>query len=125
MNNNRLIGVSALVVALALGSSVVFDPGARAMSPGTEGVTKPTPAAVDALAAIKAAHVQWAQWKLKKLGDYKGKIDGKGGPLTIAAIMKYQKQNGLKPTGWLDQATWDRIGRPPAAAWAPQHATAK
>ena len=112
MNYTRQVG---LVFALALGASFIGGPGAHAASANKQGWTKPTPAMVDSQAAVKSADVQWAQIKLKRLGYYHAAVDGKGGPKTIAAIMKFQKKNGLKQTGWLDQGTWGALYRQPMA----------
>lgn len=58
---------------------------------------------------VRAHQLLVAQRVLARDGDYKGKIDDKAGPRTVAAIETFQKQNGLKTTGWLDQQTWNRI----------------
>lgn len=46
-----------------------------------------------------------AQRKLADLGLYKSKVDGLPGPGTTAAIIGFQKANGLPATGQLDTAT--------------------
>jgi peptidoglycan hydrolase-like protein with peptidoglycan-binding domain len=50
-----------------------------------------------------------AQQTLKAEGFYRGPIDGKSGPRTLAAIEAFQKRYGLKQTGWLDQPTWSAL----------------
>ena len=55
------------------------------------------------------------QLLLKNLGYDPGKIDGDLGPLTSAAIMAFQKHNGLPESGMLDAATLTKLrtdGRP-------------
>lgn len=71
------------------------------------------------------ASVRELQEALNKLGftDAKGnklEVDGQLGPLTTAAIMKAQKQLGVKPDGKVDKALLDKIlkmkgGHKPAA----------
>jgi hypothetical protein len=46
-----------------------------------------------------------AQRKLAGLGLYTGKVDGRSGPGTSAAISKFQKIRGLPSSGQLDDAT--------------------
>lgn len=36
--------------------------------------------------------------------------DGFFGPTTVSRLSEWQRQNGLAPTGVVDQATWDRLG---------------
>lgn len=57
-----------------------------------------------------ADEVKQAQQKLKDDGDYKGAVDGKAGPQTMAAIKEFQQKNGLSQTGKLDQQTADKLG---------------
>ncbi len=61
-----------------------------------------------------AATIQWAQQILDQQGFYQGRASGKMDSATAAAISAYQKKNGLKATGRLDQATVDSMmrGRP-------------
>jgi len=54
---------------------------------------------------IYEAVLKQAQEKLKALGYYKGKADGKYGPGTRKALEAFQKDNKLQPTGLPDQAT--------------------
>jgi hypothetical protein len=46
------------------------------------------------------------QTALKNSGFNPGSIDGKLGVRTHAAIMKFQKANGLPADGWLDKQVW-------------------
>jgi len=50
------------------------------------------------------------QAALMRLGYYNGDIDGLLGPLTRAALMGFQKAQGLKQTGRMDVATLSRLG---------------
>lgn len=54
-----------------------------------------------------SATIQWAQQILDQQGLYQGRASGKLDSATAAAIAAYQKKNGLKSTGRLDQATID------------------
>jgi len=45
------------------------------------------------------------QQALKKAGFYKGEIDGRAGPKTKEAIMKFQKARGLKVDGVVGKRT--------------------
>ena len=49
--------------------------------------------------------IQEAQQQLKQQGLYRGRIDGKMGRGTRAALSQFQQQNGLQQTGRLDQQT--------------------
>ena len=49
------------------------------------------------------------QKALKNAGFYKGSIDGKIGTKTEEAIMKFQKENGLKADGKVGQITWSEL----------------
>lgn len=50
------------------------------------------------------------QEALKEKGDDPGAIDGHMGRKTHAAVRAFQKSNGLKVTGKLDQQTADKLG---------------
>ncbi len=54
-----------------------------------------------------SATIQWAQQILDQQGLYQGRASGKLDSATAAAIAAYQKKNGLKSTGRLDQTTID------------------
>lgn len=62
--------------------------------------------------AAKAAssdHVKAVQTALNKEG-YRVRVDGKMGPQTETALMKFQKANGLPTTGKADAATLKKLG---------------
>jgi len=54
--------------------------------------------------------VRSAQQQLKNDGYYKGGVDGVDGPMTRAAIRKYQGDNNLTVNGRLDTATRAKLG---------------
>lgn len=56
-----------------------------------------------------SATIQWAQQILDQQGFYQGRASGKLDSATAAAISAYQRKNGLKATGRLDQATIDQL----------------
>jgi peptidoglycan hydrolase-like protein with peptidoglycan-binding domain len=60
--------------------------------------------------ATKHQHVMAAQQALKDKGHDPGTIDGRMGPHTRAAVSDYQKTEGLKVTGRLDDDTRSRLG---------------
>ena len=66
--------------------------------------------------------VYWVQRRLAELGFYKGKCSGKFLSGTKKAVKAFQKANGIKQSGVVDQTTlnalWDAI--PPAAVSAPE-----
>lgn len=51
-----------------------------------------------------------AQQKLQSEGMYKGKVDGRSGPETEAALKTFQKKNDLQQTGKLDEQTEAKLG---------------
>jgi peptidoglycan hydrolase-like protein with peptidoglycan-binding domain len=60
--------------------------------------------------ATKHQSVMAVQQALKDKGHDPGMIDGKIGPRTHAAIADYQKAEGLKQTGRLDDETRAKLG---------------
>jgi peptidoglycan hydrolase-like protein with peptidoglycan-binding domain len=60
--------------------------------------------------AVKSQEVMAAQQALKEKGHDPGKIDGKMGPRTRAMLSDYQKAEGLKITGQLDNDTRGKLG---------------
>ncbi len=51
------------------------------------------------------------QQRLQGLGYWLGSADGAFGPLTLQAVYAFQKENGLVPTGVVDLATSQALGR--------------
>jgi len=50
------------------------------------------------------------QSSLQQQGFYQGEIDGVLGPQTRAALAEYQSQQGLEPTGAVDEPTLETLG---------------
>jgi peptidoglycan hydrolase-like protein with peptidoglycan-binding domain len=67
--------------------------------------------------------VRSAQQQLKSSGYYTGAIDGMNGPMTRAAIRKYQSDNNLTVNGRLDMQTREKLGLQTAAGEASRAAT--
>ncbi|MBF0618610.1 MAG: peptidoglycan-binding protein [Candidatus Omnitrophica bacterium] len=63
--------------------------------------------------AVAPSEIQKA---LKAAGVYEGKVDGKIGSRTKAAIIEFQKQKGLKADGVVGQKTWSELKQAAAPA---------
>ena len=50
------------------------------------------------------------QWKLQRLGYYRGELDGTYGPMTRRALLNFQRDNGLPVTGEIDADTLAALG---------------
>jgi hypothetical protein len=46
-----------------------------------------------------------AQLRLRELGYYRGPIDGSFGRGSQSALVRFQRDHRLRPTGWLDERT--------------------
>ena len=86
--------------------------------------TIPPTAAVPSVAApIKAASKdkltknKEIQTILKAANFYDGNIDGKMGPKTRKAIIKFQRAKGLKPDGKVGPKTWAELEKYSTAQW--------
>lgn len=71
---------------------------------------EPAPSAPTAAPAASASITARAQARLQELGYSVGKADGIVGPRTRAALLKYQRANGLTESGKLDPATLHALG---------------
>jgi peptidoglycan hydrolase-like protein with peptidoglycan-binding domain len=60
--------------------------------------------------AMKSQEVMAAQQALKEKGHDPGKIDGRMGPRTRATLSDYQRAEGLKIAGQLDNDTRGKLG---------------
>lgn len=80
---------------------------------GTDDAEAGAPATVVAVAKDDLIRVnttpEKVQRALKNAGYYTGKIDGKVGPGTKAAIVAFQKAQGLRADGVIGKKTWDAL----------------
>ncbi|WP_449061564.1 L,D-transpeptidase family protein, partial [Planomonospora algeriensis] len=65
-------------------------------------------------AGARGSAVKVLQTRLKELGYHPGRIDGRYGGATQAAVWAFQKVNGLKPAGTVTRRTWDALEAPRA-----------
>ncbi len=59
--------------------------------------------------------VKQVQTELKQAGVYQGTVDGLWGPDTVRAVLSYQQNNKLRPTGELDAQTLAALHVTPGA----------
>lgn len=83
---------------------VVAERAAAAFRPATPNASTPAFAANSTSAAIGSA-----QRALSRLGYYRGPTDGIASPALQGAVAQYQRDQGLAPTGALDQTTVSRL----------------
>lgn len=62
------------------------------------------------LAALSSSQVKTVQTKLKRWGYYTGAVDGIYGPKTKAAVISFQKKNGLTADGIVGKKTASALG---------------
>ena len=104
---NRILAAAAIVALI--GTPVAFaqtqttPPSLDNMSPGGMSMQH------SGTAHATPDQMKQAQTELKSQGLYEGKVDGKGGPHTKAALTAYQKEKGLQQTGVLDQQTMNSL----------------
>ncbi len=76
-------------------------------------LTEQTQAALQAAVlkqGSKGSEVKEVQSRLKKWGYYKGSVDGVFGAQTRAAVIAFQKKNGLTADGIVGKATYQALG---------------
>ena len=119
--------LAASVLALTAGGAFAqgTSPSSPAPAPAAPPMAAPAPATSGgsmgqapkantthaATHATSSAKVKEAQQALQEAGLYKGKVDGKFGPQTKAAVKEFQKENGLKQTAHLDSATMKKLSQ--------------
>ena len=96
-----LIGVLGVISVFSLNALVVSKPSTKP--------TLPTVAEIEDVDAA-TANITEVQTRLKKWGYYTGKVDGINGPLTIAAVKKFQKKYGLTQDGIVGPLTAAKMG---------------
>ncbi len=100
----------ALVLATLAVSAVAVGVGKTAQT------ATPTGAAVEEVAAAvlrqgaKGSEVKEVQRRLKQWGYYSGSVDGVFGAGTRAAVIAFQKKNGLTADGVVGKATYKALG---------------
>ena len=100
---------AVLTFALACGMTAVALP-AQTNSNSTTNSQNSSQIQNSQSGSYSQAEVKSAQQKLKDDGDYTGRIDGVDGPMTRAAIRKFQQSQNLAVTGRLDQQTCNKLG---------------
>jgi D-alanyl-D-alanine carboxypeptidase (penicillin-binding protein 5/6) len=55
--------------------------------------------------------VKKIQSALKKAGSFKGPVNGNFGPMTLDAVKRFQRANGLSPDGIVQNQTWKKLKR--------------
>jgi peptidoglycan hydrolase-like protein with peptidoglycan-binding domain len=60
--------------------------------------------------STRRAHMEQAQRELASRGLYRGTIDGIAGPQTMEALRQFQEQQGMPPSGQLDESTRQALG---------------
>ena len=68
--------------------------------------------------------VRSVQRRLKELGYYKGSADGDFGPATEAAVIEFQRANGLSADGKVGEKTLAKMNAKDAVTYKQAHATA-
>jgi uncharacterized protein (TIGR02594 family) len=68
--------------------------------------------------------VRGLQVALRNLNYFVGDTDGEYGKLTQGAVLQFQAENGLPPTGEVDGLTWQAIGRARKRELSPERMTA-
>lgn len=81
---------------------------------------EPEPAEATIGMGARGANVEALQTQLSKLNYHLGAVDGIFGPLTFAAVLAFQAENGLPATGQVGSAEWTKLGMAPARPVGPQ-----
>jgi rare lipoprotein A len=97
-----------IILVLLVSLLSVCAPGTVASQPRSPGESPVTPAP-----ALTEDQVKQAQEALKTAGFHPGSIDGVVGRRTREALRAYQTQEGLPPTGVLDEPTFSRLAPRP------------
>jgi peptidoglycan hydrolase-like protein with peptidoglycan-binding domain len=102
----KLLLGTASVLALGIGGAALdFSAGADQVA-----IEAPAPSQhwIDP-AKLSKDDYRWVQAELHAIGLYNGSLDGVAGPETERALFEFQKNNGFKRTGKLDQETADAL----------------
>ena len=85
------------------------SPSAPAPAAAVEAPSAPSPPPMPAEAAMSDTNRRQVQETLHRLGYYQGPVDGIFGPLTRAAIRRFQQDIGTRPTGSLTADEANRV----------------
>ncbi len=124
----KLIGaLSAVVVALSLGTTPAAEaetlPAAAGTVAASSAPPRPSFSMRDQYAreivrygqadrgVYSIAHVRELQYRLRWAGTFKAGVTGTFGPITKTAVTRYQRQEGLNPTGVANHVTWAHLIR--------------
>ncbi len=102
------------VVAAALCALTLTGVGATLAHTNSVNKTQATAESVLEAAVLKngsrGSEVKEVQRRLKRWGYYNGAVDGVFGQSTKAAVIQFQKKNGLKADGVVGKATYKALG---------------
>jgi hypothetical protein len=117
----------AVAVLVAVGAATLSVPGTAMAAPVTTTAVRSQVHAAPVAATspfsapdktlklgAKGAAVKKLQARLKELGYVPGKLDGRYGGTTQAAVWAFQKVQGLKPTSTVAKKTWRALENPKA-----------
>ena len=102
--------LATLAVAVTLAGVLVAPAGASVtrslQDPFSREVVRPGDVDLD---PYNIEHVDEVQHRLKWLGLFDATPNGRFGPITKAAVMRFQKQHGLSQTGVVGYRTWQPL----------------
>lgn len=105
----RIKTLSLLASALLLSSPAVLALGDSSAA-AYEGIQQMEKAQTPAHAYLTQAQIGEIQTALKQRGFDPGRVDGIIGPKSSGALKGFQKREGLRATGRLDQKSLDALG---------------
>jgi hypothetical protein len=110
LNNNPILNLPGQSATTGVQTQ---SPAARSLSPGaTVGIRVPTveTATRTAVAGYSVPEVRQVQTALRRMGYYRGDVDGDFGANTQNALENYQVSTGEPVTGTLSQGVLSRLG---------------
>ncbi len=97
------------LIVLVVGGFCITGAVGTVVSIQKSGGVEPTVARIEEVYGA-TANTREVQSRLKKWGYYTGNVDGINGPLTIAAVKKFQKKYGLTQDGIVGPLTAAKMG---------------
>ncbi len=76
--------------------------------------SSPAPSPAPTLASLRRDEVREVQSRLRSFGFNPGPVDGSAGPMTEAAVVRYQQDRAQAATGKVDQQLLDELRKDPA-----------